>query len=349
MTDGNDCSGPSARSPRPTLKTLATETGLAVATVSRALNDSPEIGEATKQRVREVALRLGYQPNRNARRLRTGRTHVLSLMLMPEIEITSHTSRLIHALSAALRGTSYNLIVTPVFDDEDPLKPLRTLVESQSADAVIMNRVAPKDERVAFLADQGVPFVTHGRSDLGIAHPWYDYDNGRFAELAMEAFAARGRRKVLLVPPPQSQSYAQHIADGAARVARRHGMMIERLNMATIESPSGVIEGAVAARLAEGDIDAVLCASAAAALSAAVAAERRGLTLGEQIDIAGKESTPVLRRIRRRMIGVHENVTRAGTFLARAAITALENPSAPPLQHLDVPGPDAVDQGDGPV
>ncbi|MBC7479941.1 MAG: LacI family DNA-binding transcriptional regulator, partial [Pseudorhodobacter sp.] len=62
---------------RPTLKTIAAETGLAIATVSRALKDAPDIGEETKRRVRETAERLGYRPNRAGVRLRTGKTNVI--------------------------------------------------------------------------------------------------------------------------------------------------------------------------------------------------------------------------------------------------------------------------------
>ena len=46
-------------SSRPTLKTIAAATGLAIATVSRALKDAPDIGEDTKRRVREMAERRG--------------------------------------------------------------------------------------------------------------------------------------------------------------------------------------------------------------------------------------------------------------------------------------------------
>ena len=61
---------------RPTLKTLARLTGLAVPTISRALSDAPDIGEDTKRRVKEMAARIGYRPNRAGVRLRTGRTNV---------------------------------------------------------------------------------------------------------------------------------------------------------------------------------------------------------------------------------------------------------------------------------
>ena len=54
---------------RPTLKTIAFLTGLGVTTVSRALKNGPEIGEETKERVRQIAKQVGYRPNRAGVRL----------------------------------------------------------------------------------------------------------------------------------------------------------------------------------------------------------------------------------------------------------------------------------------
>ena len=57
----------------------------AVPTVSRALNDAPDIGEATKRRVQELAEKIGYRPNRAGLRLRTGKTNVIALVLPDRI------------------------------------------------------------------------------------------------------------------------------------------------------------------------------------------------------------------------------------------------------------------------
>ena len=65
-------------------------TGLGVTTVSRALHDAPDIGQATKERVRLVAEQIGYRPNRAGVRLRTGKTNVISLILSVESEMLGH-------------------------------------------------------------------------------------------------------------------------------------------------------------------------------------------------------------------------------------------------------------------
>ena len=103
------------KSPRgkPTLKTISQKTGLAVPTVSRALNNAPEIGEKTKILVRKIADEVGYVPNRAGVRLRTGRTNVISLVMSTEHDVMNHTARLISSVAGGLRDKEYHLIVTP--------------------------------------------------------------------------------------------------------------------------------------------------------------------------------------------------------------------------------------------
>ena len=148
--------------------TIARISGLAVPTVSRALNDAPDIGQATKVLVRKIASEIGYVPNRAGVRLRTGRTNVISLVMPTEHDIMNHTARLISSVAGGLRNTPFHLIVTPFFPDQDPMDPVRYIVETGSADAVIFNQVRPQDPRVAYLMEKGFPFATHGRS--GISH-----------------------------------------------------------------------------------------------------------------------------------------------------------------------------------
>ena len=105
-------------------------TGLGVTTVSRALHDAPDIGQATKERVRLVAQQIGYRPNRAGVRLRTGKTNVISLILSVETEVLGLTSHLVYGISEYLAGSPYHLIVTPYHLRSDPLDPVRYIVET---------------------------------------------------------------------------------------------------------------------------------------------------------------------------------------------------------------------------
>ena len=155
---------------RPTLKTIAFMTGLGVTTVSRALKDAPEIGEETRRRVQLVARQVGYRPNRAGVRLRTGKTNVISLVLNTEEQIGGFVSDMIYGISEHLAQTPYHLIVTPYSRNNDPLEPVRYVVETGSADGIIISRTEPDDTRVRYMLDHGFPFATHGRTEMGIEH-----------------------------------------------------------------------------------------------------------------------------------------------------------------------------------
>ncbi|MGL4415426.1 LacI family transcriptional regulator [Roseinatronobacter monicus] len=320
---------------RPTLKTLARLTGLAVPTVSRALSDAPDIGLKTKEKVREFARQIGYRPDRAGVRLRTGKTNVIALILGTDQDLLSLTTRLTTSIASALRGTPYHMIVIPYFADEDPLNPVRYVVETRSADGVILNRIQPDDPRITYLRANDFPFATHGRTANCETHPYFDFDNSRFGGLCVERLVARGRRNLLALTPPVGQNFARHLIEGATDAAARLGATIELLDGTTIDAPPEEITATVAARLAQApEIDGIICASAAAAIAAVVAAEAEGRVLGRDIDVAAKEPMPILQNFRKEMIAIPENVDQAGSFLAHAIMRAIDEPDLPPLQKL---------------
>jgi LacI family transcriptional regulator len=323
---------------RPTLKTIAAATGLAIATVSRALKDAPDIGEDTKRRVRETAALLGYRPNRAGVRLRTGKTNVIALVLSTESDLMNHTSRLIYSIANSLRGTAYHLVVMPYFRDQDPMEPIRYIVETESADGVILNQTQPDDPRLRYMTDRGFPFAAHGRSSMGLDHPYFDFDNEAFGRLGARALAQRGRKCLGLIAPPPSHMYARHMVTGFSDEAARLGLPFEISDQVTSDSGGEAIDDAVAARFAlPNPPDGLLLGSTTAAMAAIAGAERMGRVLGQDFDVVAKEAIPVLRRFRRQTIIVREDVGRAGEFLAHALVAEIEKRVWPERQGLEIP------------
>lgn len=322
---------------KPTLKTIAQISGLAVPTISRALNDAPDIGKDTKALVRQIAQDVGYVPNRAGVRLRTGRTNVIALVMSTEQDVMSHTARLISALATGLRDTPYHLNITTYAPDQDPMIPIRYIVETGSADALVMNRIEPDDPRVHYLMARRFPFVTHGRSNLAAQHPYYDFDNQAFGRIAVEQLIARGRRHILLIAPPATQTYAQHMIAGVQAAAQGGAQVILAQNV-TSDSPRDAIMADVAGLLRQmPQIDAVIVGSTGAAMAAVAAIEAQGARLGAQIDLFAKEPAPFLKLFRAEILTLAEQVGDAGAFLARAAIQAIRDPDAPPMQALEQP------------
>ncbi|WDR02149.1 LacI family DNA-binding transcriptional regulator [Devosia algicola] len=186
---------------RPTLKTIAQIAGLATTTISRALNNAPELAQETRDRVQKIAAEIGYVPDRTALRLKTGRTNVLSLVLAPDEEIFGFGSSLVNGLSLAMRDTTYHLVVTPHFRNVPPIDPIRHIVHNRLADGVVFSKTEPFDERVQFLQESNFPFVSHGRTQWSEAHAYVDFDNEAYARGAVMRLARRGATKVSIILP----------------------------------------------------------------------------------------------------------------------------------------------------
>ena len=323
---------------RPTLKTIALETGLAVATVSRALSDAPDIGETTKLRVRAAALKLGYRPNRAGVRLRTGKTNVIALVLNAESDVMNNTAKLLYAIADTLRGSPYHLVVMPIFQDQDPLDPVRYLVETGAADGIIFNQTKANDPRVAYCTANNIPFATHGRSDMGLEHPYFDYDCRTFGDLAIRVLAQRGCAHVYAIVPPHDQMYAQHMIAGMTDTAQKLGLRLELAEGYTSDNSSSTIESYIASRWsAPFPPDGVISPSTTGAMAAVSALERQGLKLGPDFEVATKEAIQFLHRFRREIIVASEDVDQAGRSLARAVMDAIEGRPAETGQRLQVP------------
>ncbi|MCG6882471.1 MAG: LacI family transcriptional regulator, partial [Silicimonas sp.] len=305
---------------------------------SRALNDAPDIGEATKEKVREIARQIGYSPNRAGLRLRTGKTNVIALILSTEHDMMNHTARLITAIASGTRGTPYHMIVTPYFPDQDPMDPVRYVTETGSADGIIINQTQPRDPRVRHLMDIGFPFATHGRTDWSEQHPFYDFHNGTFGAISVRRLFERGRRNILLVAPPQDQFYSIEMIETARAEADRLGVRFAVLESASSDDGANAVEAGVSDELRRGgDFDGVIAASTTAAMAVAVAIEKHGGTIGGDVDLIAKEALPFLRRFRNEILVIPEDVTQAGRFLCRAVMQAIDDPEAPPMQYLETP------------
>lgn len=335
MIDANHTPG----AQRPTLKTIARLAGLSVATVGRALKDAPDIGEDTKRRVRELASQVGYRPNRAGVRLRTGKTNVIALVRSVQEDMLNHTSEMINGIAAALRGTSYHMILMPYFLEESPLTPIRYLVETGSADGVIIHQTTPDDARVHYMLARDFAFATHGRTELDRPHPYFDFDNEAFARLIVRRMAARGRRRLALLAPPITHCYARHMLKGFTEETARLGLAAQVMADITSDTPPLQVEAVARARLeGPGAPDGIVVGSASAAMAVVAGGETLGLVLGRDFDVGTKDSVGFLRRFRSEMLVVREDVRKAGEFLARAVMARIDG--RPPLeacQFLDVP------------
>ena len=333
-----DDTSPRDSANRPTLKTIAFMTGLGVTTVSRALKDAPDISADTKQRVQLVARQVGYRPNRAGVRLRTGKTNVISLLLNTDEQLMGFISDIIYGVSQEIADTPYHIILTPYSGRNDPLDPVRYVVETQSADGIIISRTEPHDARVKYMTERRFPFATHGRTNLGIEHPWHDFDNHVFARDAVRHLVAKGRRRLALLAPEPTLTYHLHMTDGFAEGLAECGATEVPFRSAWVDQPIDTIRDRTVELLQRPNRpDGIVCGSGTSALAVVNALESCGLSLGSEIDVVTKQSTKLVQMFRPQLSVVNEDFRLAGRELARALLASIERRTRGHLQTLSVP------------
>lgn len=331
MTRATQADQSFASGEKPTLRTIAKATGFSVATVSRALADDPRIAARTRATVSEAAQRLGYIPDRAARRLRTGRTQVITLLLNTEHEFLGFTHEFLSGITERLRGTGYSVTVVPDDPGEDRLAPVRAILRNNLADGLLFTRTECFDPRVRLLMEAGLPFVSHGRTEFALPHPFVDFDNEAFARQAVARLVEKGRDRLSMILPGDKFTFCQHLRYGFVTAAREAGVAFETLEGVTLDSDRADIARALNARLIAADRpNGFVCVGEVTALMTMAALTDAGLTPGVEADIVAKRASPIFDNIRPRIDTVFEDLRATGRAMAEMLLRRIEG--EPPEQ-----------------
>ena len=328
----------SRKSGKPTLRTIAELTNLAVTTVSRALADDPLISLETRKRIAQVAAEIGYAPDRAAQRLKTGRTNVISVLLDPHEEILGFGTSIMLGLTNALQGTPYHLIVMPNFVKSSNVEAVEYIVRNRLADGLIFTRTEPLDPRVRLLIENDFPFVTHGRTEFSMPHPFVDYDNFAFAYEAARRLIAKGREKLTIILPPARLTFSQHMRHGFMSAVREAGLRYEITEALDLDSPARAIRDHFRQRVLSSDPpDGLICPGEVSAMAAITGLFEAGHMLGRQYDIVAKQTSRLLSDIQPGVETIYEDLTAAGEQLGRMLLRRIAGADVAELQLLQPP------------
>ena len=181
------------------IRQLASELRLSIGTVSRALNDRPDVNSETRARVKEAALRAGYVPNQSGRSLRSGRTGIVAAVIPSHGVAPQSDAGLFTVLEGArrtLQRRALDLIVLFRGAEEDPLANLQRIVQRRIADSLIVSQIGPNDPRLDWMLAELVEFVAFGRSAGLDGYPFVDNDVEPAAAEVVRLFVRDGHRRL---------------------------------------------------------------------------------------------------------------------------------------------------------
>ncbi len=148
-----------------TIKMIAKECGYSVATVSKALNDAPDVSVQTRERIRKVAESMGYTSNSAARILKTGRSYNFGILLEDAANLGlthSFFSQIVNGFKRVAEKQGYDILF---ISDGLGGKEMSYLEHARyrSCDGILIATADYTDQAVMELVNNGIPVVTIDR------------------------------------------------------------------------------------------------------------------------------------------------------------------------------------------
>ena len=304
---------------RATIREVAEATGLSPAAVSyalRGIQTSPE----TQERVRRAAAELGYNVDRIARALASGRTGTVGL-LFGSLEDLWQQLLGVGLGSALLARDNYALLVDAAGDPERQLRLAAQLCE-QRVDGLIVQPLDPSDERWEGLA-QSLPIVSIGDAlPGGGAAGEVLYDNRAGVALSLAHLHKLGHRRIGVLTPTQPSTPDRPADIAVTAEAERLG-----LDVSIISSPPVLAEATEAAREVLSKTDrptALFCFADSIAYGAYAAARELGLRIPDELSVSGYDGHPMSALLTPALTTMDWNVDRIVRAAVRTILSAIE-------------------------
>jgi LacI family transcriptional regulator len=311
-----------------TLRRIAREAGVSIATASRAIRQPGIVSEETRGRVLSLVEAYGYVPDAVAASFSSRRSGVVGLVV-PTISNSIYAA-FAEAVQARLQESGRKLLIASTgYSAEVERDVVVKLVESR-VEAVILTGYRRDAKLYDLLRRYEIPFVISWSTSPDVEVPSVSFDNHAASSDAVERLIALGHRRialmcgVTLVNDRAAQRLAAYRdALGRYRIAFDPALVFER--------PFEAGEGSLALdRLLDlpAPPTAVFCANDILAMGALFACQRRGVRVPEELSIVGFDDLPIAATTWPPLSTVHVPAAEMGRMVAGGVLSALDSGEA---------------------
>jgi len=311
-----------------TIKDIAKELGLSVSTVSKALNDYPDVAPETRQLVKEAARRMGYRPSAAARTLRTRKTNTIGLIfcLMDRHLTDPYYLDLLSSIGEECSRHGFDLLLSACPDREQEHSAYERMVDGKRVDGIILTGTRHGDERIAYLKKRKFPFVALGRSEEDGDFPYVDVDGAKGVSDGVQHLLDQGYRHIGFIGLPPELICADHRLQGYKMALRRNDLSFNPrlvLHCDHLTQEAGYQAMQCLLELDEPPDAAFIC-SDEMALGAMRAVQERGLAVGRDFGIVGFDDIPMAAQVQPPLTSVRQPIYEVGTRLCRMLIKLIQ-------------------------
>ncbi|WP_053385137.1 LacI family DNA-binding transcriptional regulator [Leucobacter celer] len=317
-----------------TIRDVASLANVSISTVSHVFSGSRPISEKTKERVRNAAAQLNYQPDPSARSLRSSKAGIIGLILRPK-----------DAIHGTLRGTEtfqslLSSIATHALEHGRGLIHVPDVLDSSATsvamDACIVAHPCFDDKVVAELRSRGTPVVMIDADPVHADVPWVVNIDFRTATVEMlEAMRGEGRKRITYISGTESNSWNRISTAAYEEWCLAHGFPPEHIAVYEGTGMQGALDTAHRLLSRENPPDAILTGPSTFARGVLEVATSLGVDVPGQLAIAALTDSELTRTSTPPVTSLELRMDQAGAEAVRLALR-LADGGDPPGEPLTV-------------
>jgi DNA-binding LacI/PurR family transcriptional regulator len=287
----------------PTIKDVAREAGVSIATVSYVLNNKDQsIPDATRQQVLEAVERVGYAPNVNGRNLKASQSRLIGYAwhALPPGMVNPLLDSFTYYLAQAAEAVGYHLL-TFTYPPDDPIKVYNELIQTGRVDGFVVASTEADDPRIAFLLERDFPFVAFGQSNPEWDFHWVDTDGRQGVSAAVRYLVELGHQRIGMIAWPEDSISGNFRIQGYRQALHETGLLFREDYLLHAENtePAGRRAAAQWCALPPDERPtAIIAVSDLVAIGAMNEMVAQGMTPGREFSIVGFDDMPMSQYLR---------------------------------------------------
>jgi len=310
-----------------TMKDIAKKAKVSVITVSRALNNRPDISRETRERILKIAHDLNYTADSLARGLVTRKTKTIAVLVPDNVDAFYAT--VVQGIGDVCRERGYGIFLWNTHDSaEEELLYLRQAREKRT-DGMLIYPVQKDLRYLAELKRNPVPFVFLNRHTDDASFDYVMNDNAHGAYLAVQYLLQKGHQRITYVCAKPDASSGQERITGCRKAIDEAGLSPDRLEVCTCEESIESSYNLVKELLARKDRPtAIFMWDDKLAVSAIKAIRESHLRIPDDVALVGYDDVEIAAYLYPALTTVRQSSRQIGALAAKLLLDELENGKA---------------------
>lgn len=311
-----------------TIRDVAKNAGVSIASVSAVLNESGRVSEETRRRVWAVVEAVGYSPNMVARSLRTGHSKLIGMVVG---DITNpFCAEWVRVVERAAIARGFSIIVCNLDAEEARVPAIIDRLRGQHVVGILLTPIGPPDQLIRQIQSQLTPpVVTMDHKVPGLARDFVGFDNRAAIRMLVDYLVRLGHARIALITGRVGRWTADERYAGFVASMRDANIEVDPALISRTGFGGETAYAATSALLARQDPpSAIIAANNVTALGALQACVDLGFQCPRDISLVGVDDVPWSGLVRPRVSIVTQPMEQMGALAIEWLLERIAEPGA---------------------